>query len=582
MSAPQTTIDRLIGRARQLYSLPAVAMQVLELTNNPRIDAAALKACIENDPALTTRLLKVVNSSLFGFSRQVGDLNQALALLGTKPLKLLVLGFSLPPRLFAGLAAEVLGRYWRRTLTKAVAARRIGQGLVPGGGDPFIAALLQDVGVLLLIQELGEPYVLLLERTDFGGRELLAMENASMGFDHRVLSARLLESWGLPEALVDAVERRADEEALAGLEPSQRTVVATLYLAELAAQVLVDRRDAALRELLAAGERLCGLDRDRLAAVVEGLSEQVAQLAEALAVQLAAENDYRDVLVTAHARLAETAAAAAAELAAAVRPEVDPAACDEEHDLAAELELLSSAVTRLTMVREEDLGAPPDGEGVAGVAAKPTPPVLSTAADQSPLAAAPLLACPGGGHNQTRMVLSPADVFSSSTVASPSGTAIEADPGLVERLAAAVHAARQSRCPLSLLLAELDEIEQIVLHRGVEWLALPVRFLEATCRRLDHSPAVCLPYGEAGFAVILVDCERQLAVGLGNQVVESFHRLQGRQAGTRPLLRVSVGAASVALPPKNFPAADLLNAAARCLYGSHASGGGVVKSIEIY
>ncbi|MCH8042607.1 MAG: HDOD domain-containing protein, partial [Planctomycetes bacterium] len=84
-------LDPFVERAKSLYSLPAVAMEVLRLTDHPKVDVPALKNCIENDPALTTKLLRVVNSSLFGLSREVNDLNQALALLGIKPLKLLVL-----------------------------------------------------------------------------------------------------------------------------------------------------------------------------------------------------------------------------------------------------------------------------------------------------------------------------------------------------------------------------------------------------------------------------------------------------------------------------------------------------------
>ena len=102
MTAPTATanlLDQLVERAGSLFSLPAVAVEVLELTAQPRIDTRALKACVERDPALTGRLLRVVNSSLFGLSREVTDLNQALALLGVKPLKLLVLGFSLPKTL---------------------------------------------------------------------------------------------------------------------------------------------------------------------------------------------------------------------------------------------------------------------------------------------------------------------------------------------------------------------------------------------------------------------------------------------------------------------------------------------------
>ena len=60
----------------QLYSLPGVAMQVLQLTRNPHVDTRALKECIENDPAISSRILRVVNSSIFGLSREVTDLNR--------------------------------------------------------------------------------------------------------------------------------------------------------------------------------------------------------------------------------------------------------------------------------------------------------------------------------------------------------------------------------------------------------------------------------------------------------------------------------------------------------------------------
>src|SRR5207244_3579816 len=89
--------------------------------------------CLETDPALAARILRVVNSSLFGPSRHVTDLNQALTLLGIRPLKMLVLGFSLPKELFSGLQAQVLANYWRQTLVKAVAARELSHCGLPAG-----------------------------------------------------------------------------------------------------------------------------------------------------------------------------------------------------------------------------------------------------------------------------------------------------------------------------------------------------------------------------------------------------------------------------------------------------------------
>src|SRR6218665_1327859 len=91
------------NRAQGLYTLPSVAARVLELTSRPQDDLTELRRCLENDPALVAKLLRVVNSSLFGLHRKVGDLQQTLNVLGMNPLKMLVLGFSLPDRLFRGI-----------------------------------------------------------------------------------------------------------------------------------------------------------------------------------------------------------------------------------------------------------------------------------------------------------------------------------------------------------------------------------------------------------------------------------------------------------------------------------------------
>ncbi len=114
------TAERLAALANNLYTLPAVALQILDLVDRTDTDTAVLRQCVEKDPALAAKILRVVNSSLYGPSQPIGDLGQALAFLGVKPLKLLVLGFSLPPRMFQGLEAKVLAYYWRHTLTKAV------------------------------------------------------------------------------------------------------------------------------------------------------------------------------------------------------------------------------------------------------------------------------------------------------------------------------------------------------------------------------------------------------------------------------------------------------------------------------
>ena len=59
-------------------------VEVVRLTSEPKIDARAIRDCVQNDPALTAKLLRVVNSSLYGLRGEVSNLNQAIALLGVK------------------------------------------------------------------------------------------------------------------------------------------------------------------------------------------------------------------------------------------------------------------------------------------------------------------------------------------------------------------------------------------------------------------------------------------------------------------------------------------------------------------
>src|SRR5947209_6913413 len=89
-------LEKFVDEAGRLYSPPSVALEILRITSHPKFDLTGLKQCLLRDPALVGKMLRVVNSSLFGLSREVGDLGQALTLLGTKSVRLLVLGFSVP------------------------------------------------------------------------------------------------------------------------------------------------------------------------------------------------------------------------------------------------------------------------------------------------------------------------------------------------------------------------------------------------------------------------------------------------------------------------------------------------------
>jgi len=561
MTAPPHALETFVDKARRLYTLPAVAMEVLQLTNNPQVDTRALRDCIENDPALTTKILRVVNSSLFGLSREVSDLNQALALLGTKPLKLLVLGFSLPDALFTNLAGDVLARYWQRTLIKAVAARELAERFWRRPGDePFIAGLLQDLGMLALIQSLGATYVQFLDRVAASGGDLLAMEVQSLGFDHTQLSSRLLENWGLPPSLVSATRGVQSPDQIESIPAPARTMPQVLHLAELLARVLADRRQSVLLELLFVAKQYRSLSRPEIENLVAQLQEKVEQLADVLSLELPEGMDYRDVLVRAYEQMSDVAAESAGDLIHRGQADQRP----EEEDLAllAEVRALAGVASQaVARARSESSshGSPAIREHATHVAGQP-----DAAPDKAPTSTpAPV-----------------STIAAASTVRPTPKQASRFNPLLGSRLATAVTTCRLERWPLSLLLVGVDRFEEVLRERGPAFAERTDRAIDLACGALDHAFLDRLDAGEGLWAVVLPDCDRSQAVQYAGALVRSLSQLLAAADSEWADLSLNVGAATVVVPPKNFPAEDLVDRASRCLYAARASGGGV-KSIEI-
>lgn len=553
MEVPNQTLAKLLDQSRQLYTLPGVALRVLELTNNPQVDAAELKNCIERDPALTIKVLRVVNSSLFGMSRRVSDLNQALTLLGTKPLKLLVLGFSLPDQLFADLAGDVLTRYWRHTLTRAVAARELSERLWKLPGDEvFVAGLLKDLGRLVLIQGLGRPYVEFLRRADFSRGQIRTLERHVLGFDHTQLTAGLLEQWGLPPSLVEAVNAPDTREQLDALPRSSRAMAQILYVASRLAELLADQRTEALTDILQAVRKDHHLSDRHLAGLAAGLDETVTQLADVLSLELPGGLGYAEVLARAYVQLSEAAAEAASELsqqaielsATAAEKLLPPDLTHELTQAAANFSPSSPEVRRRA--------SPATARSRAGHSAS------SPAADSNH---APVDARPARAARQAALVCD-----------------MEVEPGLAGQLAVAATACRQARRELSLLLLELDDHGDLLLTRGIAGLGEISEQLEAACRQADPTGLDPQQVTDFRWALVLPGSERTEALDTAHALLRRVRELTGNGAP----VSVSVGLATAAAPAKNFNPADLIRSAERCLSTAQFSGGNCVKTIEIY
>jgi len=204
-SRVQTAADKLIGKIDQLHSAPQIAQKILGLTRNPNFNIDEVTKCLENDPAMAARILRVVNSSRYGLRQKVANIKQATVFIGQRSLRLITLTFGLLETLTHGIAEKLYLDYWRRALTMATVASRFAaeEGSIPQE-DAYTAGLLADMGVLLFSQEYTDEYATLYDSVPHGP-ELLKLEQEHFGCDHATVGARLLEHWELPEELVTAV-----------------------------------------------------------------------------------------------------------------------------------------------------------------------------------------------------------------------------------------------------------------------------------------------------------------------------------------------------------------------------------------
>jgi len=532
-----SALDALIRRARSLYTLPAVAAEVIQLTSNPHVDALVLKECIQTDPALTAKILRVVNSSLFGLSGEVSDLNQALALLGTKPLKLLVLGFSLPETLFREVAREQLDWYWSTTLTRAVAARAISEKLYKRpGDDAFLVGLLQGIGVLVLLGQLQEPYARFLSHVIHGRVDLQRVEVESLGFDHLALTAALLRDWQMPELFVRAIAAPRAAGTLVKPNVPHSELARILHLADLLAELVGRKRLDVLPDLLEVGSAYCGIDRESLNDLVAYLQPQVNQLAEVLSLELPGEMDYAAVMSEAHSQMSQLAESVAEPLSRARRDEEQAVA-----DVLSDTTQLRSAVDSF-LDRPATVIAPTDSPAIETLPAAP-----SSAATAGAAAAPPDL---------------------------------QSEHDLSRTLTLTVGQCRSKRQPISLVLlgAVGGSAQEARGQQVIRQLFDAATLIDEVADLVVLKPSPCRS------ALLLPNFDRQEAVRIAQQVIDRLQTMTERleASGTALDCLMGAGVASVTLPPKNFPPQDLLETAQRCLSAAQVGGSFGMKSLEIY
>ncbi len=189
-------------------ALPQSAIKLLELSQNPDNGPPEFAVPIEADPGLTGQVLRFVNSSYFGFPREISSVKLAITLVGIRTIKNFALWsavFSLMPNPKCG--PFDLKNLWLDSLRRALFARSFAKLLgLKESEEAFAAALLQDMAVPLLARELPTQYNSLLEQREGGKRRLSDLEKETFGWTHAEAAAEMARNWNLPKEFSELVE----------------------------------------------------------------------------------------------------------------------------------------------------------------------------------------------------------------------------------------------------------------------------------------------------------------------------------------------------------------------------------------
>lgn len=184
-----------------LPSIPAVAIKVIELANDPYTDLVQICNQISYDPALSAKIIKAANSPLYKTRRAPENVRQAISMLGTQTAIMIALSFSITSTLMKKSAGEngSTSYFWRRTILSALASRALGEKLgYKSPDDLFLAGLLQDIGILAFDAMMPDEYAPVFASVSTHD-ELLNAERIAFGAGHEEVGYALLKRWNLPD-----------------------------------------------------------------------------------------------------------------------------------------------------------------------------------------------------------------------------------------------------------------------------------------------------------------------------------------------------------------------------------------------
>lgn len=223
----KTRLETDLNSLIELRPLPEIAMRILKTCQQENANVISLVKLVECDAAVSSRVLAFVNTSMFGYSREVSSINQAVVVLGMKQLSQLAVSVATESVFSEGEnAMDARARLYQHSLGCATIGRLLANitGSAVDSSEAFLAGMLHDIGKLVLLDVAPNGYTEL--QTQYAGNCLVDIEQQVFGIDHAMLGSKLGRIWGLPAQVNHAIASHHCQ-----LEPSRDSLVSITALA---------------------------------------------------------------------------------------------------------------------------------------------------------------------------------------------------------------------------------------------------------------------------------------------------------------------------------------------------------------
>jgi len=284
---------KILEDHRELAALPQTLAEVLRVIKDENSSATDLADVLRRDPSLTTKMLRVVNSPLYGAGREITTMTQAVMTLGHRAVSALALSTSIYH--IAGKWDTTIDRtrFWRHSLEVAIACREIAEAIRYNcAEEAFIAGLIHDIGLLVLERSFSEKFARVWLEAE-RGESIFEQEERVWETNHARIGRFLLEQWNLPEVICQAVGYYHNQFSPGNNEPEFR-LPQIVALADIISRFSITKAQPNLsleqdyREILCTNLKL---DPHRLVEIEKTLFGKTVQEASFLEIEIGSPND---------------------------------------------------------------------------------------------------------------------------------------------------------------------------------------------------------------------------------------------------------------------------------------------------